>query len=187
MNVPLIEQILGVQNMSVTQIADALLDLKDEGMLQNELSGKFELVESEVSSLLTLARGHEKIKEAVDKNEISISAVEPLLRKSLEVQEELFDEALKQHTVRKVRALVRSYEMNGSTEPIAIIDYLVVKKLGDILRDMRSLQKQAMTISGAEQLLEPLEDLKQETSKMLTRVVDIVTDTIDEPQEGLKF
>lgn len=187
MNVPLVEQILGVQNMSVTQIADALLDLKNEGMLQNELSGKFELGESEVSSLLTLARGHERIREAVDQGKISLSAVEPLLRKPVEVQEELIDEALKQHTVKKVRALVRSYEMNGNTEPVAVDDYLTVRKLEEIVRTMRSLQKQNVTISGAEQLLEPLEDLKQETSKMLTLVVDVVTDTVGESQEGLKF
>lgn len=182
MNVPLIEQILGMQNMGLTQIADALLDLKNEGMLQNELSGKFELSEPEVSSLLTLARGHEKIRSAVDAGTISISAVEPLLRKPAEVQEKLVDEVLRQRTVKKVRALVRSYEMNGTTEPV---DFETIK-LNDIIANLRSLREQEITVLGAEKLLEPLDILRQETSKMLTRVVNIVTDT-GEDQEGLRF
>jgi predicted transcriptional regulator len=100
-----------LEMQTTVQIADEILALKNSGSTQKEIANDFEMSEPEVSTYLTLARGNEKIKKAVGKGDISLSAVEPLLTKSLAVQAQLVDAALRQRTVRGVRAVVKTHEM----------------------------------------------------------------------------
>ncbi len=99
------------KDIKPTHVATAILALKQSGKTQREIAKIFGMGEPEVSTYLTLERGHEKIRKAVNSGRISLSAVEPLLTKPLEIQEELADAAIRQRTVRAVRALVKTHEM----------------------------------------------------------------------------
>ena len=170
------------KDMRLTHVADAIAGIKRNGDKQKDIAKRFGLSEAEVSTLLTLARGHEKLRKAIDQGKITLSAAEPLLTKSAEVQEELVDAAIGQRTVRKVRALIRAHQLESDTiatqgaldEDIDPLDYLALEEIRKIAGNIDLLQSQGITsIIIAEQLLEPLETIRRSTHKMLEQTVDM--------------
>ena len=84
--------------------------VKMSGLSQAQLALNFGMSQSEVSLSLALSKAHPKLQKAVAEERISPSAVEPLLALSEEEQEELIDAAIKEKTVRRVRALVSAHK-----------------------------------------------------------------------------
>lgn len=108
---------------------------------------------------LTLFRGHEKLKKAVNTGRISLSAIEPLLTKDIAVQEQLADAAIRQRTVRAVRALVKTHEMKTDItapksqleEDIDPLEYLALEELEDVrdtLISLLTIPIKSLTIAG---------------------------------------
>lgn len=182
------------KDMKLTHVADAIAGIRKGGTKQKDIAKRFGLSEAEVSTLLTLARGHEKLRTAIDRGKITLSAAEPLLTKSMELQEELVNAAIGARTVRKVRAMLRAHQMQSDVvalrgeleEDIDPLDYLALEEIQKIVLSMSALQKQGVTsIIIAEQLLEPLDEIRRSTHKMLEQTVDMFTQPTQ--SGGLKF
>lgn len=96
------------EELTYVQRARIYQRMKEEGLSQAAIARAVGVSEAEVSLALSTLNAHPKIQQALNEGRISQSAVEPLLTKPLEVQEELVDAALQAKTVRKVRALVQA-------------------------------------------------------------------------------
>ena len=135
------------KDVKPSHVADAIKALKDKGVYQKDIAKKFGLSEPEVSMYLSFYRGHEKLKKAVDSGRISLSAIEPLLTKDLAVQNELAEAAIRQRTVRAIRALVKTHLMkNDITAPthqleedIDPLEYLALEELEDVKKTLQSI------------------------------------------------
>jgi len=135
------------KDVKPTHVASAIMAMKNNGKLQKDIAKRFGLSEPEVSMYLTLFRGHDKLKKAVNSGRISLSAIEPLLTKDLAVQEELADAAIRQRTVRAVRALVKTHEMKTDItaptsqleENIDPLEYLALEEFEDVRDTLISL------------------------------------------------
>ena len=147
------------KDVKPTHVASAIMAMKNNGKLQKDIAKRFGLSEPEVSMYLTLYRGHEKLKKAVNSGRISLSAIEPLLTKDLAIQEELVDAAIRQRTVRAVRALVKTHEMKTDItaptsqleENIDPLEYLALEELEDVRDTLTSLLTvpiKSQTIAG---------------------------------------
>ena len=158
-----------------SHVAGSILILKNSGKTQRDIAKIFGMGEPEVSTYLTLERGHEKIKMAVDAGHISLSAVEPLLTKSLEVQGALVDEAIRQRTVRAVRALVKTHEMRTDVtapnsqleEDIDPLEYLAlesVKQDIELLETAVVQEVQSTTIRRA--MLRITQEIQEKVKKL---------------------
>ncbi len=150
----------GRKDIRPSHVAGSILMLKNSGKTQREIAKIFGMSEPEVSTYLSLQRGILKIKMAVNEGRISLSAVEPLLTKSIEVQEELADAAIRQRTVRAVRALVKTHEMRTDVtapdsqleediDPLEFLSLEAVKQVIDLLETAASLPIESVTIRRA--------------------------------------
>lgn len=158
------------KDVKPTHVASAIMAMKNNGKLQKDIAKRFGLSEPEVSMYLTLFRGHEKLKKAVNTGRISLSAIEPLLTRDLAIQEQLADAAIRQRTVRAVRALVKTHEMKTDItasksqleEDIDPLEYLALEEFEDIadtLRTISNMKIRSHTIAG--QLSQVLQDVKK--------------------------
>ncbi|MHA2063267.1 MAG: ParB/RepB/Spo0J family partition protein [Candidatus Thorarchaeota archaeon] len=145
------------KDVKPTHVAGAIMAMKARGKQQKNIAKRFGLSEPEVSMYLTLFRGHEKLQKAVDSGRVSLSAIEPLLTKDLSVQEELADAAIRQRTVRAVRALVKTHQMSTDItaptsqleENIDPLEFLALEELRearDILNRLNKTQIKSETI-----------------------------------------
>lgn len=158
------------RDVKPTHVASAIKALKDKGILQKDIAKRFSMSEPEVSMYLTLYRGHEKLKKAVDEEKISLSAIEPLLTKDLTVQEELADAAIRQRTVRGVRALIKTHLMKSDItapvsqleEDIDPLEYLALEELKEaqkVIYKIAQTKFKSRTISRqVQQILNQIEE-----------------------------
>lgn len=161
------------KDVKPTHVASAIMAMKNNGKLQKDIAKRFGLSEPEVSMYLTLFRGHEKLKKAVNTGRISLSAIEPLLTKDITVQEELADAAIRQRTVRAVRALVKTHEMRTDItaptsqleENIDPLEYLALEEFEDVAGSLKVLTETSIKSStiGAK-LGMILQDVKKSVS-----------------------
>lgn len=100
-------------NLSTTEIIKHLSTVKIIAS-QKEIAERTGLYEQDVSTLLRLGTADPRLVEAVDKKEISLSAVEPLLALSLEDQAALAPSALQKKTVRGVKSLIAAHQLSKS-------------------------------------------------------------------------
>ncbi len=110
---------------------------------------------------------------------ISLSAVEPLLTKSLDVQGALADAAIRQRTVRGVRAVVKTHEMRTDVtapdsqleEDIDPLDFLAleaVKHVVSLLETGLLLPVESVTIRKAMlPIVQEIEEQAKELSNTL--------------------
>ena len=137
------------KDMKPSNVASAIMLLKEGSMSQKDIAKKFGLSEPEVSMYLTLHRGSEKIRKAIDSGRMSLSAAEPLLTKPLAVQEELADAAIRQRTVRAVRALVKTHLMKSDItapasqleEDIDPLEYLALEEMTDVVSTLERIKE----------------------------------------------
>ena len=148
--------------MMPTHVADAIMTLKEADVKQKEIARRFRLRESEVSTYLTLARGHKKIRDAVNAGRLTLSAAEPLLTKPMEIQEALADAAIGAKTVRKVRALIKTQAFQADVEAqqgdldadIDPLDYLTLDEITRMDESLEMLIQQGFTSPAiAEQII----------------------------------
>jgi hypothetical protein len=88
--------------------------VEDQGKTKSWVASKFGVSNTDVSLALSLLRADPKIQQAVDEGRISTSAVEPLISQPLEFQARLVDAALREKTVRRVKALVEAEKRKTS-------------------------------------------------------------------------
>lgn len=166
------------KDVKPTHVAGAIMAMKVKGIQQTDIAKRFGLSEPEVSMYLTLFRGHEKLKKAVNAGRISLSAIEPLLTKDIAVQEELADAAIRQRTVRAVRALVKTHEMKTDItapksqleETIDPLEYLALEEfegIVDSLRTISNMKIRSHTIAG--QLAQTLQKIKEQVNILETK------------------
>ncbi|HEC65127.1 MAG TPA: ParB/RepB/Spo0J family partition protein [bacterium] len=150
------------KDMMPTHVADAIMTLKEADVKQKEIARRFRLRESEVSTYLTLARGHKKIRDAVNAGRLTLSAAEPLLTKPMEIQEALADAAIGAKTVRKVRALIKTQAFQADVEAqqgdldadIDPLDYLTLDEITRMDESLEMLIQQGFTSPAiAEQII----------------------------------
>lgn len=172
------------KDMKPTHVADAIMDLKESGVKQKEIARRFRLRESEVSTYLTLARGHVKIRSAVNLGRLTLSAAEPLLTKSMEIQEELADAAIGAKTVRKVRALIKTQAFQADVEAqqgdldtdIDPLDYLLLDEVTRMTENLDPLLKQGFTSPAiAEQILMNTNKLRVGTDQLERMAVAVLS------------
>jgi len=168
------------KDVKPTHVAETIMSLKAKGKSQKEIAEKFGLSEPEVSMYLTLHRGHPKLQKAVDSGRISLSAVEPLLTKPIKTQEELADVAIRQRTVRAVRALVKTHELRTDItapvsqlkEDIDPLEYLALEEVENIEKALTNLVDMEIKSSTILNKLLPLiEDIIQLSKKVLEKNV----------------
>ena len=158
------------KDVKPSHVADSIMALKNKGQQQKDIAKTFGLSEPAVSMYLTLYRGHEKLQKAVDSGRISLSAIEPLLTKDMSVQEELADAAIRQRTVRAVRALVKTHEMKTDItaptsqleEDIDPLEYLALEEfegVRDSLKALRTVTIKSSTIGG--RMAQVLQEVRQ--------------------------
>jgi len=163
------------RDVKPTHVADAIMAMKNQGRYQKDIAKTFGLSEPEVSMYLTLFRGHEKLKKAVDSGRITLSAIEPLLTKDLAVQDKLADAAIRQRTVRAVRALVKTHLMKTDItaptsqleEDIDPLEYLALEELEearDILKRINEAAINSQTIFNKMMVI--YQEIKAEVQKM---------------------
>lgn len=172
------------KSMMPTHVADAIMSLKESDVKQKDIARRFRLRESEVSTYLTLARGHEKIRNAVNSGHLSLSAAEPLLTKSLEIQEDLADAVIGAKTVRKVRALIKTHEFQADVEAqqgdldadIDPLDYLTLDETIRTAETLEMLVKQGFTSPAiAEQIILHTKKIRLDVAKLERLAVDIIS------------
>lgn len=165
------------KDVKPTHVAGAIMAMKVKGIQQTDIAKRFGLSEPEVSMYLTLFRGHDKLKKAVNAGRISLSAIEPLLTKDIAIQEELADAAIRQRTVRAVRALVKTHEMRTDItapksqleETIDPLEYLALEELEGVVDSLTTIlnmriesqtigSKMVKTVMQIKDLVKQLED-----------------------------
>jgi len=169
------------KDVKPSHVAESILAMKEAGKIQKEIAKRFGLSESEVSTYLTLQRGHEKIRKAVDSGRMSLSAAEPLLTKSLETQEALAEAAIRQRTVRRVRALVKTHEMTSDItapdsqleddiDPLEYLALEAVKQAVSMLDMALSQPIKSTTITGA--MIRVNEEVREKTKRLSDQLMD---------------
>jgi ParB/RepB/Spo0J family partition protein len=170
------------KDVKPTHVAGAIMAMKNKGKLQKDIAKRFGLSEPEVSMYLTLFRGHDKLKKAVNTGRISLSAIEPLLTKDLSVQEKLADAAIRQRTVRAVRALVKTHEMKTDItaptsqleEDIDPLEYLALEELEgvrDTLISLLATPIKSRTIAG--QMIKVFSEIEEAIEQLADKEIGV--------------
>lgn len=180
------------KDMMPTHVADAIMTLKEADVKQKEIARRFRLRESEVSTYLTLARGHEKIRDAVNAGRLTLSAAEPLLTKPMEIQEALADAAIGAKTVRKVRALIKTQAFQADVEAqqgdldtdIDPLDYLTLDEITRMDESLEILTKQGFSSPAiAEQIILHTNKIVSNAGQLERMAVSIISGDIPEKIE----
>lgn len=98
------------KGLSYSERAEAIRTMINTGKTQAEVARITGLSETEVSLALSALKACPKILDAVNTGVLAPSAIEPLLSLSNDDQEALADAAIKEKTVRKITALVKTYK-----------------------------------------------------------------------------
>jgi len=163
------------KDVKPSHVADSIMALKDQGQQQKDIAKTFGLSEPAVSMYLTLYRGHEKLRKAVDSGRISLSAIEPLLTKDLSIQGELADAAIRQRTVRAVRALVKTHEMKTDItaptsqleENIDPLEYLALEEFENAAESLKALSEATIKSTAiAARLAVVLQDVRKSVAAL---------------------
>ena len=107
----LVDQVIINQDrkpMSYLEMAKVFQTLVENGWSQNDVAERFDFNKSIVSLALAALSAHPKVQQAIEEGKISPSAIEPLLSQDNDTQVRLIEAAVREKTVRKVRALIQA-------------------------------------------------------------------------------
>jgi len=166
----------GHGEISVAEVANALLRQTFKGVKQADLAAMFSMTQPEVSNYVRLATSHPELIKLVMVGGLTLSAAEPLLALDQAAQEVLLAAASKAKTVRGVSAVVKAYKARWkqtdfgqrSNDPVPPEEMTTLGILQDAARTLLNAEavRDPRLVSSARMLTE---SIQQQLSRLTRR------------------